>query len=553
MNQLTCMAGRRSARLALVVSCLAFFTHGGQATALGDEQRPLSLRLRSRVPISDAAGQYQVVERTASWAPEQTAFIVCDMWDLHHCLNAVRRAEEMAPRMDQVLKHARERGVQIIHAPSGCMDTYKDHPARLRVIATPKAGNLPAGIGQWCYKIPSEEQGAYPIDQANGGEDDDPAEHAAWAEKLEKMGRNPKAPWKSQMKGLAIDPDRDLISDQGEEIWSILEARGIKNVVLMGVHLNMCVLGRPFGLRQMAKNGRNVVLMRDLTDTMYDPTQAPFVSHFSGTDLMVEHVEKFVCPSITSDQILGGTPSRFSGDKRPHLVFVIAEDEYRTELSLPAFIAQEKLLHQYHVSYVLDSGEDRNILPGLGILKQADALFVSVRRRVLPEEQVKLLQSFVASGKPVLGIRTASHAFAASAKQAVPGGHVSWTRFDPEVLGGNYQGHHKAGPKVEITRPNGAGEHPILREVNVPKLTGFGSLYKVNPLASTTQVLLMGAISGHAAEPVAWVNTPSNGARVFYTSLGHRDDFALADFNRLLHNAIDWAIGGAESSAAGAR
>ena len=118
-------------------------------------------------------------------------------------------------------------------------------------------------------------------------------------------GRDPKAPWKSQTDLLTI-ADEDYISDSGEEIWSILEARGIKHVVLMGVHLNMCVLGRPFGLRQMAKNGKDVALMRDMTDTMYNPKRAPYVSHFAGTDLMIEHVEKFVAPSIT-ERIRPGT------------------------------------------------------------------------------------------------------------------------------------------------------------------------------------------------------------------------------------------------------
>src|SRR5262249_46331828 len=159
--------------------------------------------------------------------------IVCDMWDLHHCLNAVRRETEMAPRMDRVLKDARGRGVLIIHAPSGCMETYKDHPARKRALETARSKNLPKDIGQWCNKIPSEEKGIYPIDQSDGGEDDDPAEHREWAAKLTSMGRNPRAPWKSETNLLTIDPEADLISDNGEEIWSALEARGIKNVVLL--------------------------------------------------------------------------------------------------------------------------------------------------------------------------------------------------------------------------------------------------------------------------------------------------------------------------------
>ena len=153
---------------------------------------------------------------------------------------------------------------------------------------------------------------------------------------IEGLGRNPRAPWKSQIDVLQID-DEDVISDSGEEIWSMLEQRGIENVMLLGVHTNMCVLGRPFGLRQMARNGKNTVLVRDMTDTMYNPQRSPYVSHFTGTDLIVEHIEKWVCPTITSDQIIGGAPFRFSNDQRPHLAIVMAENEYKTEDTLPRF------------------------------------------------------------------------------------------------------------------------------------------------------------------------------------------------------------------------
>jgi nicotinamidase-related amidase len=271
----------------------------------------LALKLRSRIAEN---GTFNVVTKKQQWPAEKTAVIVCDMWDAHHCLNAVRREEEMVPRVNELLVKARNQGVFIIHAPSGCMETYKDHPGRKRAQAAAKAKSLPKDIGQWCDRIPAEEKGKYPIDQSDGGEDDDQAEHEAWHKKLAAMGRNPKAPWKSQHAGLKIQ-DTDAITDSGVEVWNLLEARGISNVILVGVHTNMCVLGRPFGLRQMAKNGKNVVLMRDLTDTMYNPKREPFVSHFEGTRLIIEHVEKYVCPSITSDQILGGKEFRFKADK----------------------------------------------------------------------------------------------------------------------------------------------------------------------------------------------------------------------------------------------
>lgn len=510
--------------------------------AMADDKDSLSLRLRARVEDKAAPGRFALTERPETWSARETAVIVCDMWDLHHCLNASRRGAELAPTMDRLLTALRDRGATIIHAPSDCMDSYKEHPARKRALETPRAKDLPRDIGTWCYKIPPEEKGTYPIDQTDGGEDDDPAEHAEWQAKLAAMGRNPKLPWKFQTSLLTIDAARDYLTADGNEVWSILESRGIKNVVLMGVHLNMCVLGRPFGLRRMAENGRHVVLMRDMTDTMYNPAMSPRVSHFAGTDLMIEHVEKFVCPSITSDQILGGRPFRFHADRRPTLAFLIAEDEYRTEASLPAF-ASANLTNDYRVSYVLGDPDDRNHLLGMDALGDADAMVVSVRRRALPKAQLDAIRAFVASGKPVIAIRTASHAFASRPNQSVPEGLTTWDRFDPEVLGGHYAGHHGESKSVSVSPAPGAESHPILRGVDPSKIVGHGSLYKVSPLEKTAAPILIGSIPDQPSEPIAWTNSSLTFGRVFTTSLGQIDDFASPDFTRMLRNAIDWAVG----------
>ena len=141
---------------------------------------------------------------------------------------------------------------------------------------------------EWCNKIPAEEKGIYPIDQSDGGCDDGPQCPQG-------------SPWKSQIAAIEIR-DEDAISDSGAEIWNLLESRGITNVMLMGVHTNMCVLGRPFGLRNLARSGKNVVLVRDLTDTMYNSRRWPYVSHFEGTNRIIEHIEKYVAPTITLDR-----------------------------------------------------------------------------------------------------------------------------------------------------------------------------------------------------------------------------------------------------------
>ncbi|MGH7224074.1 MAG: ThuA domain-containing protein [Gemmataceae bacterium] len=521
----------------LVLASLAGMTI---PTFAAEEGGTLSLLMRKRIETRPGSGRFHTIMQSAKWDAKKTAIIVCDMWDSHHCLNAVRRVGEMAPRTNQVLIEARKRGALITHAPSECMAAYKDHPARQIALKTPRSKNVPKDIGIWCKRIPAEEKGAYPIDQTDGGEDDDPAEHRAWVEKLQKMGRNPRAPWKSEVDVLKIE-DRDIISDKGEEIWSVLEQRGIDNVILLGVHTNMCVLGRPFGLRQMAKNGKNVVLMRDMTDTMYNPARAPFVSHFTGTDLIVEHIEKWVCPTITSDQILGGKPFRFSGDKRPHLVLILAEPEYQTPRTLPEF-ARKHLGKDFRVSTVYGSETDAHDLPGLDVLKEADLALISVRRRALPSKQMDIIRKFMARGKPLVGIRTASHAFSLHGKKP-PEGCATWESFDAEVFGGHYTNHHGDGPKVEIKASDGAAEHPILSGVHLAELRGNGSLYKVSPLAKTAMPMLIGTIPDKPAEPVLWTHKTKAGGRVVYTSLGHPDDFKEAAFNRLLSNAIHWAAG----------
>ncbi|MFM2143704.1 MAG: hypothetical protein RLZZ476_2248, partial [Verrucomicrobiota bacterium] len=173
--------------------------------SLAQAETPLDLKLQTR----SATGTAAVVSE--KWLPSRTAIIVCDMWDLHHCKNAVVREGEMAPRMNEVLEKARAAGVLIIHAPSSCMKPYEGTPARDRALSAPAAVRQPDKIGDWCKQIPEEERAIYPIDQSDGGEDDDPAEHAKWAAELTAKGLNPRAPWTRQIDVLRIDQEKDAI------------------------------------------------------------------------------------------------------------------------------------------------------------------------------------------------------------------------------------------------------------------------------------------------------------------------------------------------------
>ncbi len=509
----------------------------GQSACLGQS---LDVDLRFQEPTSQDSGRFHRLTRAERWRAESTAVIVCDMWDAHHCLNAVRRVNELAPRIDQFIAALRAQGATVIHAPSSCMAAYQGHAGRERSLATPAAEPPEVDISSWCDQIPSEESVAYPIDQADGGEDDDPREHQLWAARLEASGRNPRAPWIRQCDAIHIDAAVDYISDSGTEIWNILQHQQIDNVMLVGVHTNMCVLGRPFGLRRLAAAGKHVVLVRDLTDTMYDPGAWPFANHFTGTDLIVSHIERHVCPTISSAGILG-REFRFSTDDRQRLAVLIAEDEYKTEESLPAFAAKHLSQH-FSVSFCYGSDSQRNQIVAIGDIENADALLVSARRRSLPTQDLEILRRFVASGRPVIGIRTASHAF--SLRDAEPAEGLSvWPEFDAEVFGGNYTNHYGNGLETSVALSESAGAHPILLALESLVLKPGGSLYKTSPLAAGTQVLLLGSVPDQSPEPLAWTFVRDDGGRSFYTSLGHVDDFAQPQFETLLSAGIHWACG----------
>ncbi|GAH74071.1 unnamed protein product, partial [marine sediment metagenome] len=196
----------------------------------------LTLSLRSRVETEAGSGKFRMAERKAEWQPSKTAIIICDMWDRHWCKGATQRVAEMAPRMNEVVSIARDKGALIIHAPSGTIKHYENHPARKLAQSAPKAANLPEDIGKWCKWIDEKEKTlGYPVDHSDGGCDCEPKCKQGSA-------------WRKQFDGIEIRSE-DAISDSGVEIWNLLEHRGIDNVILMGVHTNMCVLGRPFGLR----------------------------------------------------------------------------------------------------------------------------------------------------------------------------------------------------------------------------------------------------------------------------------------------------------------
>jgi type 1 glutamine amidotransferase len=164
-------------------------------------------------------------------------------------------------------------------------------------------------------------------------------------------------------------------------------------------------------------------------------------------------------------------------------------------------------------------------LPGLENLDSCDVMVLYTRRLKITGEQLERVKKYCLSGRPIVGIRTASHAF------------QNWLDLDNEVLGGNYKGHYQVGPITDVQFTDAAKGHPILNGIRPFK--SVGSLYKNTGVAKDVTVLLTGTIPGQT-EPIAWTRN-YKGGRIFYTSLGHQKDFDNANFVHLLVNAIHWA------------
>ena len=244
----------------------------------------LRLKLRTRVETFKGSGDWDEVSLLKEVPAAQVAIIICDMWDKHWCDGATERCGALAEKMAPVIKAARAKGIQIIHAPSETMNFYLDTPQRRRVLLAPRV-EMP--------KLLEISEPPLPIDDSGGGCDTPQKPwYKAWTREIAKLDIG----------------EFDGISDNGDEVYCFLKQQGIQYLIVMGVHTNMCVLNRTFAIRQMTRRGIQCILARDLTDTMYNPKMRPFVSHDKGTELVVEHIEKYWCPSVLSSDLLAGLP-----------------------------------------------------------------------------------------------------------------------------------------------------------------------------------------------------------------------------------------------------
>jgi nicotinamidase-related amidase len=238
------------------------------------------LHVQSQQLYLNAKGynEWRINKDDEEFQPERAAILICDMWDRHWSRAAEERAADLAVQINSVVKMARDKGIHIIHAPSDTMDFYQDHPGRKRLL------NLQNVIPPVAKELPDP---AMPVDSSDGGSDS--------GETKQEIA------WTRQSRFIEIDEERDVIAgDEGGLVYNFLIHQQISHLFYMGVHTNMCVLNRSFGIKQMTRWGIRCRLVKDLTDTMYNPERPPYVSHEEGTRLVIEYIEKFWCPTVHS-------------------------------------------------------------------------------------------------------------------------------------------------------------------------------------------------------------------------------------------------------------
>jgi len=266
--------------------------------------------------------------------------------------------------------------------------------------------------------------------------------------------------------------------------------------------------------------------------------------------LMLFQIAVFLLCICSLETLAAGT------NEAPFVVFVTGDHEYSSERTMPLLAAalETNFGFRTKVLYATQPNGHRNesyekSIPGLEVLRTADLAVFFLRWRQLPQEQLDFIQQYLDSGKPLIGFRTTSHGFKYDASDPL----ARWNAFGefafgtPPGWGAAGHTHFGHDSSTDVSLAPGAADHPILQGVN----TNFhlrSWLYRVlpeYPPKNATWLLMGTAVHPDQPalpNPVAWTWPTPQGARSFYTSMGHPEDFQVEPFQRLVVNAIFWAL-----------
>jgi Trehalose utilisation len=257
--------------------------------------------------------------------------------------------------------------------------------------------------------------------------------------------------------------------------------------------------------------------------------------------------------------------------KGKQIVLIAADDEYRSEELIPQLAKILARRHGFTCTVLFAVDEDgkanparKDNIPGLEALETADLLILFARFRELPDDQMRRILDYLDAGKPMISLRTTTHAFNYTRRKDSPYARYSYNSKDPAggfgraVVGETWAGHYGAHNK-ESTRgliAPGMEEHPIVR--GVADIWGPSDVYGITSLSGDSKPIILGQVlsgmeptdkpnSSKDLVPVAWIKTytgPSGkAARIFTTTMGHAGDFKSEGFRRLLVNACYWCLG----------
>jgi type 1 glutamine amidotransferase len=247
---------------------------------------------------------------------------------------------------------------------------------------------------------------------------------------------------------------------------------------------------------------------------------------------------------------LVGLTAPLSAQTPAHIVIMVVEEPFNYEAprTMGDFAERELRPLGHRVTVILGDQPEKHHFPGLvEAMKDADLLILFSRRRFPPKEQLAAIRAHLEAGKPLLGIRTANHAFIPVPTETVTDTALdTWPEFNPEVLGGQNTGYETKGLPYSVRIAPGAEKNPLIQGVDTATIQGHKSLYKVLPLAADTTPLLIGTAqppSTTPPQPVAWTrhHGPKK-APIFYTSLGAADDMSIPAVRQLILNGVKWTL-----------